>query len=129
MRGLITRDNEEGATLVLVAVTLFSLMLMAALVVDVGALVQERRTLQNGADAAALAVAKDCVAGSCSAYMTTAGNYADANADDGASTAQNVCGVATPPAAVALPACTSPPSVAAGVGYVRVTTATRASDG
>ena len=33
---------------------------MAALVVDVGAVVEEKRQLQNGADAAALAVAQSC---------------------------------------------------------------------
>ena len=38
---------------------------VGALVIDVGALYAERRQLQNGADAAALAVAADCAEGDC----------------------------------------------------------------
>lgn len=115
--------NEEGMTLLLVAFTLFSLMLMAALVVDVGAMVQERRTLQNGADAAALGVAADCAKGACGSYTATAGSYANSNADDGTSSVEEVCGVSP------MPACSNPPAVASGVGYVRVTLMTRETDG
>ena len=38
---------------------------VGALVIDSGALYAERRQLQNGADAAALAVAQDCADGHC----------------------------------------------------------------
>lgn len=51
--------QEDGATAVLVAVLLLVLLGMAALVLDVGDLVWERRQLQNSADAAALAAAHD----------------------------------------------------------------------
>lgn len=130
LTGLRAGDQDErGATLLIVAVALFSLLVMSALVVDVGALVQERRTLQNGADAAALAVAKDCATTGCGPYATTAGGYADANADDDHATAEEVCGFVPAPAPVALPACTNPPAVGAGVGYVRVTTRTRTAGG
>ncbi len=55
---------------------------MGALVVDVGQLYQERAELQNGADAAALGVAKSCALGTCTlaAAGQVAGQLADANA-------------------------------------------------
>jgi hypothetical protein len=59
---------------------------IAAIVIDVGAIFEERRDLQNGADAAALAVAIDCALGTnCSpaAAQPIAEQYADANANDG----------------------------------------------
>jgi Flp pilus assembly protein TadG len=78
------RDSgEDGAALVLVAVSMVVLLGAVALSVDVGRIYQERRELQNGADAAALAVAHDCAAGDCGASETTADEYADANASDG----------------------------------------------
>jgi Flp pilus assembly protein TadG len=60
MRGLIKpcRDEEEGATLAIVAVALIALMGMVVLVVDVGGLVSRRRELVNANDSAALAAAK-----------------------------------------------------------------------
>ncbi len=51
---------------------------MAALVIDVGRLYQERAELQNGADAAAIGVAKSCALGTCDPAVAT--SYADANA-------------------------------------------------
>ncbi len=51
---------------------------MGALVVDVGQLYQERAELQNGADAAALGVAKSCALGTCTPAV--AAQLADANA-------------------------------------------------
>ncbi len=51
---------------------------MGALVIDVGQLYQERAELQNGADAAALGVAKSCALGTCDPSVAT--SYADANA-------------------------------------------------
>ena len=79
----LTRTDDTGATMVLVSLCLVFLIGMAALVIDIGALVQERRVLQNGADAAALAVATDCAKGACGASTNTAVSYANANADDG----------------------------------------------
>ena len=45
-------------TAAMIAILMVPLLGMGALVIDVAALVQERRELQNGADSAALAVAK-----------------------------------------------------------------------
>lgn len=56
-------NDERGATLVIVAIVMILLMGVAAFVIDVSALYQERRELQNGADAAAFAVAEDCARG------------------------------------------------------------------
>jgi hypothetical protein len=50
------RGDERGAIIVLAAVLIFAMVGMAALVIDVGAILDEKRQLQNGADAAALAL-------------------------------------------------------------------------
>jgi Flp pilus assembly protein TadG len=80
---------EEGAVAVMVAVLLVPLFGFGAIAVDVAAMYEERRQLQNGADAAALAVAEDCarelipcVLGS---VEPVAQQYANANARDGRS--------------------------------------------
>jgi hypothetical protein len=84
------REDEKGAVLVLVALASLILVTMAALVVDVGSLLDERRQLQNGADAAALGVAQiiaaTCPNGPCSAstLSTAAQSLVDANALDSA---------------------------------------------
>ena len=89
---------------------------MGALVIDIGAVVQERRELQSGADAAALAVAKDCAAGDCASFDTMADDFADANADDGDSNIEDVCGDGP-----GLAECADPPDVPeAAEGYVMV---------
>lgn len=83
MRGLEAR--EEGAVATLVLVSLVVLLGMAALVVDIGDGYWERRMLQNSADAAALAVASDCVGGvDCGPVMSTANTYATDNNRRGA---------------------------------------------
>src|SRR5689334_7899745 len=76
---VLTRD-ERGATAVLIAVLIGGgvLLGMGALVVDIGQLYQNRAELQNGADAAALAVAKSCALGVCNSALAI--QYADANA-------------------------------------------------
>lgn len=117
------RRGDDGVTMILVAVSAVALIGIGALVVDVGALVQERRTLQNGADAAALAVAADCAKGACGAAAATAATYANANADDGVSTVDSVCGVGP-----GLSACAAPPAGVSG-SYVMVTTSTRSTGG
>lgn len=100
------KNEEDGAIAVLVALSLIVLFGFGALAVDVGQIYQERRELQNGADAAALASAQDCadgdplVAAACAVTpvaddcdATTAllqgriDEYANANANDGASNA------------------------------------------
>ncbi|MEA2687126.1 MAG: hypothetical protein QOE93_2321 [Actinomycetota bacterium] len=82
------QPDEQGAILILVVFLTVTLIAMAALVVDVGALLDERRQLQNGADAGALAVAHSCVLGACDA--TLAEGLADANARDGDSAVDSV---------------------------------------
>ncbi|HSP76533.1 MAG TPA: pilus assembly protein TadG-related protein [Cryobacterium sp.] len=76
--------NERGASAVLVAVLLVPLLGFAAIALDVGALYVERGQLQNGADAAALAIAQDCADGDCGDFEATAEDFADGNANDGA---------------------------------------------
>jgi hypothetical protein len=54
------RQDERGAVAIIVCVAMIGLIGMAGLVLDTAALFQERRELQNGADAAALAAAEEC---------------------------------------------------------------------
>lgn len=83
MRGLTgAAQDERGATAITIAILLTVLLGMGAIVIDVGAIYQERRELQNGADAAALAIAEDCARGDCGTYGGTAEQLADANALD-----------------------------------------------
>jgi hypothetical protein len=86
--------NEDGASAVVFALFAVVLFGMAAFALDTAAMYQERRQLQNGADAAALAVAEDClrVPASCTfgAANGSAAGYADANADDGVSRVDTV---------------------------------------
>lgn len=84
--------DDEGAVLVLMAVLLVVVVGFIAFAVDVSALYQERRELQNGADAAALAIAEDCALGApgCLTPYTRAEQFADANATDGAAAVDEV---------------------------------------
>jgi Flp pilus assembly protein TadG len=75
---------EHGAVLVFVAIGLVALIGFMAFAVDFGRIYNERRQLQSGADAAALAIAADCAGGDCGDYAANAELYADANAGDGA---------------------------------------------
>ena len=65
-------NDERGAIAVIVAVSMIMMFGFAALVIDVGALYQERRELQNGADAAALAIATECAEGALTCATGTA---------------------------------------------------------
>ena len=81
-----TRD-QSGATIVFIAVVLLGLLAMTAFVIDFGRIWQERRELQLGATAGALAIGEDCARDLCvGGYneLSTAEAYADANATDGA---------------------------------------------
>lgn len=79
---------ETGAVAVIVAIGMIALLGMAALVIDVGAMYAEKAQLQNGADAAALAIAATCADNEsdplCESGSSLADTYADANAGDGA---------------------------------------------
>ncbi|MGH9181494.1 MAG: pilus assembly protein TadG-related protein, partial [Acidimicrobiales bacterium] len=112
--------GERGATAVVIALLTVPLFGVGARVVDVGALYQEKRELQNGADAAALAVARDCGNGACGALTGTADSFSDANANDGASNIDSVCGFGP-----GLFGCTPAPVLPTGsLGYVKVTNST-----
>lgn len=80
------RADESGAVIVLMAVATVTLVAMAAMVVDVGSVLDEKRQLQNGADAGALAIAHSCAfPGPCNDAL--AAGLADGNSRDGASAA------------------------------------------
>jgi Flp pilus assembly protein TadG len=77
--------RERGASAVIFGLLLVPLLGAAAIAVDVGALYAERAQLQNGADAAALAVAVDCAdATGCGGSTAIARQFAGDNALDGA---------------------------------------------
>jgi Flp pilus assembly protein TadG len=80
--------RDDGAVAVLVAVCMVALLAVGAFVLDVGRIYAERRQLQNGADAATLAVVMDChlPAGCAATAGTKAADKANQNANDGAST-------------------------------------------
>jgi hypothetical protein len=87
MRWLSKRIRDErGATAVLVGILMVPLLGFAAISVDVGALYSERAQLQNGADAAALAIAQECAEDNkCDAPSALASTFANLNSNDGAS--------------------------------------------
>lgn len=90
-RGVTRR--ERGATTVFIAVSLIGLLAMTAFSFDFGRVYVERRSLQTGAEAGALAIASDCAFGACvAAYdpATIADVYADANSPDGTAWIQSV---------------------------------------
>jgi len=131
--------DERGVVGVLVALLLGSgvLMGLGALVIDVSQLYQERAELQNGADAAALAVAKSCATGICTPAV--AAQYANENASaltGHTAAVSQVCGssillgAACPASTGALTDCPSAPALAAnGLGWVDVHTSTKLSNG
>lgn len=75
------RRDQRGVTAVLVAVMLVALLGASALAVDVGSLWWDRKQLQNGADAGALAIAQACAKGeaSCGTPDPTAQQFASGN--------------------------------------------------
>lgn len=86
----ISVRSESGATMVFIVVVLLGLLAMTAFVIDFGRIWQERRELQVGATAGALAIAEDCARSLCDAgydEFNTGELYADANATDGAASA------------------------------------------
>lgn len=87
-------DSERGTVSVMTALLLVVLLGFTALVVDVGMLYAEKAQLQNGADAAALAVAQECALSlastNCATASPLAAGYAKSNANDGLSNIQSV---------------------------------------
>ena len=136
-------DGGRGAIAVIVAVLIGSGVLLgvAALVADVGQLYQNRAELQNGADAAALAVAKSCANGTCPASLPAASTIATplaaANASKltgGKANVTSVCG-ANGAVGVGSGTCSfaaksvCPPNPPAGANYVDVMTSTLLPNG
>lgn len=117
--------GERGAVAILVAVVLSGMMLaLGAFVTDVGQWYAERAQLQNGADAAALAVAQTCIEGWCDTSIaagSTAGRYANLNANDDVTQVDYICGRG--PGLSPCPATSSCPSGKSGL-YVTVHTST-----
>ena len=135
----LSRDGDRGAVATLVVVLLAGgvLLGMGALVVDVGQLYSERAQLQNGADAAALAVAQGCAKGAATCDASTSGTartYANGNALDSTSAVTSVCGDNGAGTLAGCAASTGlltdcPAAPAAGTRYVDVHTATLTSSG
>jgi len=60
LRVRVHPSDEQGATMVIVVLSLIAMIGMIVLTVDVGQLLFRRRAMVNGADAAALAAAQSC---------------------------------------------------------------------
>jgi Flp pilus assembly protein TadG len=76
--------TERGAAAVVLSLLMVPMLGFAAVAVDIGALYAERARLQVAADAAALAVASDCVHGNCGDMVATASAMVRANDGDAA---------------------------------------------
>ena len=76
--------SERGASAVLVGLLMVPLLGCLAISIDVGVMYAEHAQLQNGADAAALAIAQDCADGACTDPDAHAKNFTEDNANDGA---------------------------------------------
>lgn len=87
-------SDESGASLPIIAVAIVVLLGVVGLSVDFGFLYWERRQLQNGADAAVIAIAHDCARGVIPCDLAnataTADFYADENSEDGTSAVESV---------------------------------------
>ena len=70
------RRRERGAVAVVVAIWMVVALGFAAISVDVGSIYSDKKQLQNGADAGALAIAQSCVRGNC---VDSSDKYAKAN--------------------------------------------------
>jgi len=128
------RRDERGVVAVIVAILLAAGVLtgMLALVIDVGQIYQERDELQNGADAAAMGVAKSCALGVCTPAV--AGQLADGNASGitgGTEGIELVCGSGSlgscPRSNASLASC--PPQPPNGTNFVEVYTETQMPSG
>ncbi|OLB78113.1 MAG: hypothetical protein AUI14_14160 [Actinobacteria bacterium 13_2_20CM_2_71_6] len=130
------RPADRGSVTIVIAVLLGGGVLLGtgALAVDVGQLYAEREQLQSGADAAALAVAQNCVRtpASCGNQGTVASGFANGNAKDGVSAVTVICGRGTGLAACPAPAGTRADCLGTAPtsgNYAEVRTATQQADG
>src|SRR5579862_3631924 len=76
--------DEDGQSLVLMALFVSMILVISVVVIDGSNLFVHRRSLQNAADAAALAAAQDintstCASSSCSTLKTDVQNYVNKN--------------------------------------------------
>lgn len=71
--------DDSGAVAVIVAVLAVGMFGFGAMAIDIGALYQERRALQTGADASALSVAQGCSEGFCEEAVLQAQSYVTSN--------------------------------------------------
>lgn len=86
--------DERGAVAVVVALLMVPLIGFAAISIDVAAMWSERQELQTGADAGALAVARDCARDACANTTDTAQTLAAANvSDEGVTASVDASGV------------------------------------
>jgi hypothetical protein len=128
------RHDERGVVGVIVALLIGTGVLtgMCALVIDVGQIYQERAELQNGADAAALGVAKSCALGTCTPGV--AGQLANGNASNLTGRTEGVALVCGSGSLGSCPASTGsiadcPPPPPTGTNFVDVYTATQTASG
>jgi hypothetical protein len=93
------RHREQGQTIILVAVSLISLLAMAALAIDIVTLYVARSEIQRATDAAALAGAKAIADSGFTSVPSTDANYGNAKslALSMATNAINAVTLATPP--------------------------------
>ncbi len=86
--------DDRGAAAIMIAVAMLAIVGFMAFAIDPGVLFQERRELQVGAEAAALAIAQDCATGAIGCSETDDGGFAkqyvDANASDGEARVVNI---------------------------------------
>lgn len=109
-------SSDRGAVLVWFAFLSVVFIGFGALVLDYGALLWERRQLQNAADSAALSVAGQCAFKTCTSgsVTTDAQSLVNANTADGLSTL-SLCGNWAAGVSVCLP---TPAGVPSGAKYV-----------
>jgi Flp pilus assembly protein TadG len=144
--------RDRGAVAVILAICVSLVLLgVAAIALNTGSWYAERAQLQNGADAAALAVAQSCASGAClgsyALQTDLAPSKANSNANDNLATVDYVCGGMTSdasggyatvaamdgltPCSDSVPSWTStgcpPPPDTANTGFVNVHTSTKTS--
>ncbi|CAB4872605.1 MAG: hypothetical protein F2793_03880 [Actinobacteria bacterium] len=133
------QKDDRGAISILVALLLAAGVLtgLLGLVIDGGRMYAERRVVQNGADAAALAVSQDCAlkrteCASQAAARAAAATFANSNAsDDGRTSIAEICGSAplnTCPSLGSSPSWSNCQTAVTG-NYVRVRTQTESAKG
>lgn len=94
LRRVTSGNAESGAVNVIMVILMTALLGFAAIAVDVGMVYAERSQLQNGADAAALAVAQECArnlaSAECAPTSPAAHSLSNQNALDGLSNVHSV---------------------------------------